>query len=166
MILETWSLTHSVYFANIQNHSESLVLGMWYIQFIDRYYEVLPTNKYNDNLKCIIRYIYKIKSMRSKWEVLSEFLIYCLRRFRCDDIPDSQYRNLQFILKFKIFLILLIKIQRSLVNYTINLSPLALTGSHFRLIWIMSFLVSSKRPFALLPMPKRGLLNHRTVGSL
>ena len=111
-------------------------------------------------MKCIIRCIYKIKFMRSKWEVLSGFFIYCLRRFRCDDISASQYRKLQFILKFKIFLIILIKIQRSLVNYTINLSPLEFTGSHFRLIWIMSFLISSKRLFALLPMPKRGLLNH------
>ena len=157
-------MIHSVFFANIQNHSESLVLGMWYIQFIDRYYEVLPTNKYNDNLKCIIRCIYKIKSMRSKWEVLSEFFIYCLRRFRCDDIPDSQYRNLQFILKFKIFLIILIKIQRSLVNYTINLSPLEFTGSHFThsssryIVWKNSGL-----PEILTPVYMKGNLLFPTV---
>lgn len=47
------------------------------------------------------------------------------RSFSFDDISDGQYRKLQFILEFKIFFIILIKIQRDLVNYTTSLSALA-----------------------------------------
>lgn len=96
-------------------------------------------------------------------EFFPKFSFITYRSFSFDDISYSLYINLRLLLKFEICFAMLIKIQRSQVNYTINLSLLEFKGSFFRSKWIMSFLVSSTCPFVQFQKPGKRLLNHNPL---
>lgn len=84
--------------------------------------QCFPLKKYN-NLNCIAGSVHRMKfiNKNERYSQSSSFTAY--RRFSFNNISDSQYRAPVHTGIQNLFIIL-IKIQKSLVNYTINLSPL------------------------------------------
>lgn len=137
-----------------------IILRIWLVNKLCGHYSVKELNMIW-NARNVHRMVFIDKNTR----VFSKLSFIAYRSFSFDDISYSLYINLRFLLKFEICFAMLIKIQRSQVNYTINLSLFEFKGSFFRSKWIMSFLVSSTCPFVQLQNPGKRLLNHHPLGS-